>query len=213
MLLLITAVGVWACGNATTPSPSPSAAASAEASTALQSTPASAGTEPSASVETQSSGPTDSIPPLDSPSPSASDAGPVAGCSGTSGNRDFFSGVAAAVDWPVYCAALPGGWFVDTGRYRLARGGWMEIAYKGPSGARLELHEGSFCQAADGCVPAGTDAGPAPFGDQSGTRVQATDGRFAVVVQRAGNPSWLAIGSGLTEDVFLKYVGRLIRLD
>jgi hypothetical protein len=157
-----------------------------------------------------------SLEPTDSPSvePSASDgAASLADCTGTSENRDFFAGVASAVDWPVYCAVLPGGWFVDTGRYRLARGGWMEMTYKGPSGARLELHEGSFCQEPGGCVPSGTDSGTTAFGDRDGALVLAGDGRFAVVVDRGSSPSWLAIGSGLERDAFVRFIGRLVRLD
>jgi hypothetical protein len=165
-----------------------------------------------------------SLPPSDEPSPAPTDfpavepspsagAGGLAECTGNSENRDFFAGVASAVDWPVYCAVLPGGWFVDAGRYRLARGGWMEMTYKGPSGARLELHEGSFCQDPSGCVPTGTDAGTAAFGDRDGTLVLADDGRLAVVVDRGSSPSWLAIGSGLDRDAFVKVIGRLVRLN
>ena len=154
--------------------------------------------------------------PTDSPSvePSPSDgAASLADCTGNSENRDFFAGVASAVDWPVYCPVLPGGWFVDTGHFSLARGGRMEISYKGPSGARLELHEGSFCQDPGGCVPSGSDSGTTAFGDRHGTLVLADDGRFAVVVDRGSSPSWLAIGSGLDRDAFVRFIARLVRLD
>ena len=145
------------------------------------------------------------------PSPSKG-AGSLADCTGTSENRDFFASVASAVDWPVYCAVLPAGWF-DFGSYSLARGGRMEMTYKGPSGARLELHEGSFCQDPGGCVPSGTDSGTTAFGDREGTLVVAADGRFAVVVDRGSAPSWLAVGSGLDRDDFVRFIGRLVRLD
>jgi hypothetical protein len=211
--VLLLALAVWACADATvSPSPSPSTVSVSPAASSVEPSTSAEGSAP-ASLEPATPEPSDSAPPDTSPSASPSDAGPVASCSGTPKNRDFFAAAAAAVDWPVYCAVLPNGWFVDTGSYRLSGGGWLEIAYKGPSGARIELHEGSFCHTADGCVPPGTDAGATPFGDQSGTGVQATDGRFAVVVDRGSSPSWLAIGSGLTEDAFNKLVGRLARLD
>ncbi len=85
--------------------------------------------------------------------------------------------------------------------------------YKGPSGARLELHEGSFCQDLSGCVPAGTDAGTAAFGDRDGSLVALNDGRFSVVVDRGSSPSWLAIVGGLDRDTAVRIVGRLVRLD
>jgi len=199
-----------ACGPTATTSPATSPSA------AVVSPPASA--PASASSDEPSLTPSDepSAEPTDSPSakPSASGgAGSLADCTGSSENREFFAGVASAVEWPVYCAVLPGGWFVDRGHSSLARGGWMEMSYKGPSGARLELHEGSFCQDPGGCVPSGTEAGIAAFGDRDGTLVLADDGRFAVVVDRGSSPSWLAIGSGLDRDAFVRFIGKLVRLD
>jgi hypothetical protein len=109
----------------------------------------------------------------------------------------------------VYCAALPARWFVDSGEWRSAGGGWMRIAYKGPGGARFELFEGAFCDETDGCVPDGPDAGPAAFGDLSGTLVIGADGRYAVVVDRGAARSWLAIGVDLDVDVFKGFAADL----
>lgn len=179
--------------------PSPTAAAATPALTpdavltpAPSSAPASA--EPTAA-------PSD---PPGSAAPGAADA-----CTGTDANRDFFESVAAAVAWPVYCPVLPGGWFVDAGEYRLAAGGRMEITYRGPGGARLELREGAFCATDDGCVPAGTHLGDAPFGDLTGTLVSADDGRWAISVDPGAPISWLAVGSGLEEATFRAYVAAL----
>lgn len=143
------------------------------------------------------------------PSPSG-EAGSADACTGTDDNREFFADVAAAFDWPVYCAVLPARWSVDSGRYRSAGGGWMEIAYQGPGGARFELHEGAFCDEADGCVPDGADAGSAAFGDQSGTLVTGSDGSLAVVVDRGEDLSWLAIGVGLDAEVFQDFAASLV---
>lgn len=140
-------------------------------------------------------------------------AGSVDACTGNDSNRTFYAQVAAAVDWPVYCPVLPARWSVDSGQYRLAGGGWMRIAYQGPGGARFELSEGAFCDEADGCVPTGADAGSAAFGDMTGTLVIGADGRYAVVVDRGADRSWLAIGVGLDVEVFKDFAANLIHIE
>jgi hypothetical protein len=201
--------------NASTVSPSaatsPAAAASAGGSEGLPLT----SEAPSASVPSAQDSPsvaaTDtSVPSSTEPSPSTSTGpDPAAACSGTAQNRDFFRAAATVMAWTVYCAVLPSGWFVDSGQYRQAAGGWIQIAYKGPGGARLELHEGAFCSASDGCVPPGTESGDASFGDRTGTLVALTDGGWAVVVDRGTAISWLAVGSGLDEATFRQLAGAL----
>jgi hypothetical protein len=149
-------------------------------------------------------------PPPVEPSASASvGPGPAGACSGSAENRDFYRAAASALSWTVYCAVLPAGWFVDSGQYRQAGGGWVQIAYHGPGGARFELHEGAFCTASDGCVPPGTDSGDAPFGDKTGTFVALDDGGLAVVVDRGEKISWLAVGTGLDEAAFRAIVAAL----
>ena len=146
------------------------------------------------------------------PPPSGA-TGSEASCTGTDSNREFFAKVAATVDWAVYCPSLPARWSVDAGQYRLAGGGRLHIVYQGPGGARFELSEGAFCDSADGCVPAGSDAGSAAFGDRTGTLVNATDGSFALVVDRGAAVSWLAIGTGLDVETFKSFAADLVRLD
>jgi hypothetical protein len=170
------------------------------------------GTEPPPSAEPTAPPATDEpspsilvieTPPVVEPSASASPGpGPAGACSGSAENRDFYRAAASALSWTVYCAVLPAGWFVDSGQYRQAGGGWVQIAYRGPGGARLELHEGAFCTASDGCVPPGTESGDAPFGDKTGTFVALDDGGWAVVVDRGEKISWLAVGTGLDESAF-----------
>ncbi len=154
------------------------------------------------------------VVPTDEPTASPSGAtGSVEVCAGTDDNRTFYESVAAAFDWPVYCPVLPLGWFVTAGRYRSAGGGWMEIAYRGPGGARLELFEGAFCQENDGCVPSGEDAGSAAFGDQTGALVLADDGSLSVVVARGEQLSWLAMGTGLELEAFRSIAAAFNRVD
>lgn len=134
-------------------------------------------------------------------------------CTGTDANRTFFADAAERFGWPVYCAILPARWNVITGNFAGANGGRLDISYRGPNGATLSLQQGAFCNAGDGCVPPGIDAGDAPFGDQTGTFVTLTDGGYAIVVDRGSNPSWLAVGNGMDEATFRTFAADLARLD
>jgi len=172
--------------------------------------------EPSATPEPVATPVPTAEPPTETPIPPASGApaasgqpGSATACTGTAANQDFFAKVAAAFDWPVYCAVLPARWSVASGSYRSAGGGRMEIAYNGPGGARFELHEGAFCDLPEGCVPNGPDAGTAAFGDLSGTLVTGDDGSYAVVVDRGKARSWLAVGVGLDLEVFKGFAADL----
>lgn len=200
-LFLVLLVG---CGPASGPTATPeSSTPPADASP----TEPGVSTEPSVPVES----PSDPVAtPPESPSADPSDssasesAGPgaAAECSGSDDNRLFFADAATVLNWTVYCAVLPSGWFVGAGEYRRAGGGRLEITYRGPAGARFELHEGAFCTDATGCVPSGTEAGSAPFGDQTGTLIATDDGGWALVVDRDAAISWLAVGTGVSEETF-----------
>jgi len=210
--LILVAVLVGACLPSATPTPAAtSPAPSVSDSPAGTEAPPSA--EPTAAPATDEPSPSILVietPPAVEPSASASAGpGPAGACSGSAENRDFYRAAASALSWTVYCAVLPAGWFVDSGQYRQAGGGWVQIAYRGPGGARLELHEGAFCTASDGCVPAGTESGDAPFGDKTGTFVALDDGGSAVVVDRGEKISWLAVGTGLDEAAFRAIVAAL----
>ncbi len=160
--------------------------------------------EPTAEPESPSPSPSESAsasPPDESPSGSPG-SGPAAACSGSDQNRNFFTDAAKALSWTVYCAKLPSGWFVDSGEYRRAGGGRLEITYRGPGGARFELHEGAFCSFADGCVPSGLEVGEAALGDQPGRLIATDEGGFAIVVDGDGTISYLAKGSGMDENAF-----------
>jgi hypothetical protein len=158
-------------------------------------------------------------PPASPSSPAASPTeapvgeGSASDCSGTDDNRSFFEQAAANLDWPVYCAVLPERWFVTQGTYRTAGTGWLQITYRGPSGAELSLHEGAFCDDGDGCVPPGTESGDSPFSDQSGTIIFLDSGGYALTVDRGQHPSWLAVGTGMEESTFRDLAASLIRLD
>jgi hypothetical protein len=209
MLVAFIAAGCIGTDRATE---APSAAPAATASLAEPTVEPTATAEPTPPLTPE---PTEAPTPPESseePSPTGA-AGSVDSCTGNDSNRTFYAQVAAAVDWPVYCPVLPARWSVDSGQYRLAGGGWMRIAYTGPGGARFELAEGAFCDDADGCVPSGADAGAAAFGDQTGTLVIGADGRYAVVVDRGADRSWVAIGVNLDVEVFKEFAANLIRVE
>jgi hypothetical protein len=178
-----------------------------------ESTPSDEPAEPSDEPADPTDESTDGPGEEPSEGPPAGVVGSADDCSGNDGNRDFFRSVADAVAWPVYCAVLPEGWFVDAGQYRLANGGWLEIAYRGPGGARLELSEGAFCDAADDCVPAGTDGGDASFGDLPATLVALDDGGTAIVAARGEAQSWLAVLRGVDESEARGIAAALLRIE
>jgi hypothetical protein len=212
--VLLIGLLVAGCIPSTVSTPSPaSPAAAASASIAVEQ-PTGSVEEPAPSATSEAS-PSDVATESASPSvlePGASASagtGAAAACSGTDKNREFFQAAAAAVSWTVYCAVLPTGWFVESGTYRGSGGGWLQIAYKGPGGARLELREGAFCSAADGCVPPGSDSGVGTFGDRPGTLVKLDSGGWAVVVDRGKPISWLAVGTGVDQATFQRLAAAL----
>ncbi len=166
--------------------------------------PSEASTQPSAEPSTAAPNPDGTGGSSESPGPAAggSSGGGSAGaaaCSGSAENRDFFASLAAAVDWPVYCPVLPDGWFVQSGQYRLADGGRLEIVYQGPQRAVVTLEEGAFCTIQGGCVPPGEDVGPAAFDGHDGMLVALDDGSWAIALDREASLSWLLIVTGLDE--------------
>jgi hypothetical protein len=164
--------------------------------------------------------PADTVEPTEAPSdepsdepssePSPSGAGAADACTGTPENQEFYASVAAAVDWSVYCPALPAGWFVQSGSYRLAGGARLEISYRGPRGAHIDLKEGAFCSSSDGCVPDGTDAGTSAFGDREGALVSVGSESWAISDEAGSNPSWLLSGTGLSEEEFRTIAAALV---
>ena len=210
MLIALVAVG---CGGSpdSSGSPSPAVPTATGEATDPATGPATTGPGPTAAPVTPT--PTalaSEAPATDAPTSSAP-GGSAAVCAGNDDNRDFYAAVADAVAWPVYCPVLGEGWFVDAGQYRLAGGGWMEIAYQGPRGLRLELREGAVCAVGD-CVLNGADGGGAAFGDMAGTLLLLDEGRLAIVVDAGANPSWTIVASGLDQAAFESIAAELVRV-
>lgn len=204
------ALAVVGCGSTVTPtigpaSNVPTASSASEEPTVAPSSPdtqtATPGTEPTAT-------PTD-----DSGSPSPSDA--AGRCSGNDDNRAFFAQAAIAMSWPVYCAVLPPGWHLDTGNFRLANGGHLDVIYVGPAGAQLAIAEGNVCDGlgtdVDVCAPRDSVIGPAALGDMTGELGRLSNG-LVLDVERGANPSWRATGLRIADAQFVALCAAMYRV-
>jgi hypothetical protein len=210
------AVLVAACGATSTAPPSPGGSPVASGAPSA-SGPAASGSD--AASAAPSVGPDGSSSPAGSATPFAS-AGPsprpgtADACSGSAENRDFYSALATSVAWDVYCATLPTGWFVESGSYRLSNGGQLSITYKGPGGARLVVREGGYCVGHPDCVPTGTDAGAARFGDRDARLLDIGNGSWLVVVLPAGaDVDWQASSTGMDGAALAAFTAAFARVD
>jgi hypothetical protein len=165
--------------------------------------------------------PVDSSSAAPSGAPSINPSGavvPASGCSGTAENRDFYAAAAAAVDWSVYCPVLPTGWFVESGSWRLANGGHLQVSYKGPNGARLMVQEGTYCTAGvSACSPHDHDIGPAAYGDMAGDLVdlgpdEPGDGYAVYVNPGSDPPSWSITGTNIDQAAFTAIAAALLHI-
>jgi hypothetical protein len=137
---------------------------------------------------------------------------PGTACAGNAENRAFYAAVADDVAWDVYCPVLPSGWFVDEGVFRLASGGRLEISYRGPSGARLEIREGAYCVDDPDCIPAGPDAGTASFADRPARLVDLGDGEWLIVAE-GGDVSWEVRTRDVSRAAAVGYAAEFIRVE
>ena len=113
--------------------------------------------------------------------------------------------------WPVYCASLPDGWFLESGSYRLADGGRLEVTYRGPGDANLAIAEGNLCAGSDvdACAPRDALIGPARLGDRDGELGRLANG-LVLDLDRGASPSWRVTGLGLSEGAFRELAAALV---
>jgi hypothetical protein len=110
------------------------------------------------------------------------------------------------VAWDVYCPVLPPGWFVASGSYRLSSGGQLTITYRGPGGAEIDVREGGYCAGQSDCIPSGSDAGSASFGDLPARLLALGNGSWMVVVAPpGGDAAWQATGTGMDGPALAAY--------
>lgn len=209
ILLLIVAAGVLAActaGPSSGPVGTPGPIESPASSAGPQGSDAPTASAPGSPAPTAGPGETGSPGATGDPSGVPSDA-----CSGSDANREFFRQAAASMAWPVYCAVLPDGWFLEAGSYRLADGGRLEVAYRGPGDARLAIVEGNACAGtdADACAPRDTVLGVAILGDRDGELARLANG-LVLDLDRGGSPSWRVTGLGLSEEAFRELCAALV---
>lgn len=201
-----------ACGGAASPtptSPAPSGATPSEPGTTTEPTaepttpPTPEPTEPPTEVPTDEPTAEPTEAPTEEPTEEPTSPGGAAACTGNDENRAFYQAVADAVAWDVYCPVLPKGWYVDSGAFRLASGGRMEIAYRGPVGQRIALRQGAFCTDDGGCAPDGTDTGAASYGGQPARLVEVD--RAWVVYAEGDGVAWDARGTGMDGDALAAF--------
>lgn len=209
-ILVVLALVAGCGGGPASPAAPGTAAPTVAPTTALPSGEPAPSEEPTAepeATEEPTEEPTGEPEPTATPLPTSrptSSPGPAEACTGNAENRAFYLAVAEQVAWDVYCPVLPAGWFVDAGNFRLAGGGRMEIAYKGPGGARLEIREGAYCGGGAACVPTGPDAGSAAFGDRPARLFDVGDGRWLVAAE-SGDILWEVRSSGLDGETTTAY--------
>ena len=117
--------------------------------------------------------------------------------------------------WPVYCAVLPSGWFLERGTYRLAAGGELEVSYNGPGDVQLGLIEGNGCDQygsdINACAPRDAIIGTAQLADQTGELGQFASA-LVLDVDRGANPSWRVTGIGLSQADFVAICAAMLRV-
>ena len=202
-LVIITMLMDLVGGPDASPSPTTSARPSAGASGSVSPTASadgsakpSASSKPSAQASASPASASPSPGTSASPSPSGSPS-PAAACSGNEDNQRFYAGAAAGLRFDVYCAVLPSGWRISSGSWSGTSGGMIEVLYKGPNGATLQLSQGAVC-GDDECPDATPNLGSASFGNLDGSLVETDDG-FAVVVDGSAPTYYVATTTGLDE--------------
>lgn len=208
-LLAVLAVALAACAGGPSEA-APTEPASLEAAPPTSSS--AAASDPAASATDQlevESASAETVPPDPTQDPSGGPVGAATDCTGTAENWTFYESVSMAVAWTVYCPVLPSGWYVEQGSYRLADGGRLVISYRGPGGAHITLSEGAWCTDGSGCVPGGTDAGTAAFGDRDGALL-ADGSRYVITVDPGSTVSWQLLSDGLDEATVRAFGSALI---
>ncbi|HJX67561.1 MAG TPA: hypothetical protein VJ258_02415 [Candidatus Limnocylindrales bacterium] len=123
----------------------------------------------------------------------------------------FFKAAAMGTAFDVYRAVLPKGWSVSSKSGDEQGAPLVVVTYGGPAGEVLTLQQGNICtKSVAGCM-SGTEAGTAVFGDREGIFVDGpADADFAVYVDPGQNPSWIALGKGMSAETFKSLTSGLI---
>jgi|SRR5271157_499108 len=128
------------------------------------------------------------------------------------GDTAFWSEVASAMAWDVYCPVLPADWSVFSGSYDSSGGGSMAMAWRS-GGAKLQIQEGAFCTTSVAtCSPHATAIGPADFGDLPGSLDTLSDGSFVIYVNPGTARAYTLSGSGVNQETFVSMAAALVKV-
>jgi hypothetical protein len=146
--------------------------------------------------------------PAGSPTPIPT-PGPAAGCTGGNkpANAAFWVGTANNVPFAIYCGVTPSPWYFNGASSAYGATGKLTSDYKTSGGADFALSEGTF-----GAAAHGASIGSASFGDQSGTLYAGTSGGFVLLVAPGTSHAYQAVGSGLTQAVFVSLSAALMKV-
>lgn len=205
---LLVALVVVGCGANTTPTTGPLGSGAPPSGLSTATNAPSVSDAPTVTPATEPTAtPTDG-----GAGPSPSDVGIP--CSGNDANVAFFAQAAVAMSWPVYCAVLPSGWFLESGSFRLANGGQLIATYRGPGDSHLAIAEGNICDDVadvEVCAPRDAVIGPAAMGDMTGALGRLANG-LVLDVERGANPSWRVTGLGVSEAGFITISAAMLRV-
>ena len=129
-------------------------------------------------------------------------------------DQAFWSKAAhAATTYDVYCPVLSSGWLVREGTYQGGAAGQVDMSWKGPDGAILEITEGSFCTTdADTCSPHVSVVGPVTLGDRLGLLDVLSGGGLAVYVSPGTAKAYTVTGSGISQAAFISIAAELVKV-
>lgn len=207
LIVAAAALSLGGCGTAAT-TPPPTAATSTPTATP---TPTAVATPTPTSSATPSSTPV--VSPSSSPSAttSATPTSRAAGCTGSPDNQAFFVEAAAALSFDVYCAVLPSGWWLQSGSYTGASGGFVQVEYKTAGTSYFDVWEGSWCPPSKACIGPGGLLGPASFGGLSGS-LYLNNTTYTLRVGSVSHQQYLMVGSGMNQAQFVALAAALIKV-
>jgi hypothetical protein len=106
---------------------------------------------------------------------------------------------------------LPSGWWLQSGSYTAASGGFLQVEYKTAGAATFSLWEGAWCPPNKSCIAVGPLVGPASFDGLSGS-LYLNSGTYTLRVGTLANPAYLMVGSGMTQAQFTALAAALIKV-
>jgi len=148
--------------------------------------------------------------PTLSPTPTPAPTSAAAACTGTADNKAFFAKAAGAMNWTVYCAVLPSGWYITKGSYNNAPSGALEVFYQHGS-QELHLYEGNLCGLLTGYCgwkATAVDQGPAAF-DHLAAELYSGGADFGIDAGYATAHEYMAYGVGLSRAQVVAYAAAM----